>query len=50
MRKTEIDGHAIELKNLDKVFFPAAGITKGDCVAHSPAPWRSTWRTSMQIA
>ena len=27
-----IDGHTIDLSNEDKVFFPDAGITKGDLV------------------
>jgi len=32
MTNTEIDGHRIELKNLDKAFFPDDGISKGDVV------------------
>jgi bifunctional non-homologous end joining protein LigD len=32
MSKIQIDGHSIELKNLDKTFFPDDGITKGDVV------------------
>ena len=27
-----IDGHTIDLSNLDKVFFPDAGLTKGDVI------------------
>jgi bifunctional non-homologous end joining protein LigD len=34
MSNTQIDRYEIELKHLDKVFFPDAGITKGDCVAY----------------
>lgn len=32
MSKTQIGGHEIELKNLDKPFFPDADITKGKVV------------------
>ena len=36
-----IDGHALNLSNLDKVLFPADGYTKGDLIAYyrSVAPW-----------
>ena len=33
----EIDGHEIELKHLDKVFFPEPGLTKGDLVNYYKA-------------
>lgn len=31
-RSIEMDGHRIELTNLDKMFFPADGLTKGDLI------------------
>ena len=33
----EIDGHDIQLKHLDKVFFPKEGLTKGDLVNYYQA-------------
>lgn len=31
-KSVELDGHEVELSNLDKVFFPDEGITKGDVI------------------
>ena len=31
-REVEVDGHQLELSNLDKVIWPAAGFTKGEMI------------------
>ncbi|WP_276568941.1 hypothetical protein [Thiococcus pfennigii] len=37
MSNTQIDRYEIEPKHLDKVFFPDAGITKGDFASRATA-------------
>lgn len=50
----QIDGHEIEISNRDKVFFPGAGLTKGDLidyyaqVAETMVPHMKRYGVSMQ--
>jgi len=34
MSAIEINGHRVELSNLDKVFYEVAGVTKGDVIEY----------------